>query len=102
MRRRTRLATSQQQQFLDIRKGVTTQFKPPLDNADSVWSDFEKATVADLLNWPSMIVGSPETVKRKLEAFKEMTKADEFIISSGIFNHEDRLRSYEIVAELME
>ena len=68
----------------------------------AVWSDFEKATVADALDWPSMIVGSPETVKRKLEAFMEMTKADEFIISSGIFNHEDRLRSYEIVAELME
>ena len=97
-----KIATSQQQQFLDIRKGVTTQFKPPLENAEAVWSDFEKATVADLLNWPSMIVGSPETVKRKLETFKEMTKADELIISSGIFNHEERLRSYEIVAELME
>ncbi|MCG7345946.1 LLM class flavin-dependent oxidoreductase [Sporosarcina sp. ACRSL] len=96
------IATSQQQQFLDIRRGVTTQFKPPIDDVDSVWSDFEKATVAELLEWPSMIVGSPETVKQKLEAFVEMTKADECIISSGIYNHEDRLRSYEILADMME
>lgn len=96
------LATSHQQMFLNLRRGITTEFKPPLDDVDAVWSDFEKAAVAELLEWPSMIVGSPGTVKEKLEAFMEMTKADECIISSGIFNHADRLRSYEIVAELME
>ncbi|MCM3712051.1 LLM class flavin-dependent oxidoreductase [Sporosarcina luteola] len=95
------LATSHQQMFLNIRKGITTEFKPPLDDVDAVWNELEKAAVAELLDWPSTIVGSPETVKRKLEAFMEMTKADECIISSGIFNHEDRLRSYEIVAEMM-
>lgn len=97
-----RLATSHQQMFLNLRRGITTEFTPPLDDVDAVWSDLEKGAVAELLDWPSMIVGSPETVKRKLKAFMEMTKADECIISSGIFNHADRLRSYEIVAELME
>ncbi|MFC5602843.1 LLM class flavin-dependent oxidoreductase [Sporosarcina koreensis] len=95
------LATSHQQMFLNIRRGITTQFKPPIDDVDAAWSEFEKSAVAELSNWPSTIVGSPETVKKKLEAFMDMTKADECIISSGIFNHEDRLRSYEIVSEMM-
>ncbi|MFS0690065.1 LLM class flavin-dependent oxidoreductase [Sporosarcina sp. 179-K 8C2 HS] len=96
------LATSHQQMFLNIRRGITKQFTPPIDDVDVVWNDFEKAAVAELLEWPSTIVGSPDTVKRKLEAFMDMTKADECIVSSGIFHHEDRLRSYEIVAEMME
>jgi hypothetical protein len=41
-------------------------------------------------------------VKRGLEAFQEATEADEMIISSQIYHLEDRLRSYEIVAELMD
>lgn len=96
-----RLATSQQQQFLSLARGMPTAFKPPIDDIDAVWSEREKASIAKTLDSRSTIVGSPETVKRKLESFLNETKANEFIISSAIFNHEDRLRSYEIVAEMM-
>jgi len=96
------LATSYQQQFLNIRRGVSTKFKPPVDDPDTAFTEFEKAAINEMLEWPSAIIGSAETVKRKLNQFLEMTKANEFIISSGIFNHEDRLRSYEIVAGLMD
>jgi len=96
------LATSLQQQFLSITKGVSTQFKPPIDDIDAVWSAQEKNSVASLLGSDATIIGSPETVKRKLEFFLNETRANEFIISSGIYNHEDRLRSYEIIADLMD
>ncbi|QTD43132.1 LLM class flavin-dependent oxidoreductase [Sporosarcina sp. Te-1] len=95
------LATSHQQQFLNIRRGVTGKFKPPLEDPDAIFSEYEKAAIEELLEWPSTIVGSPDTVKRKLEAFLQATKANELIISSGIYNHADRLRSYEILAEMM-
>ncbi|WP_194841438.1 LLM class flavin-dependent oxidoreductase [Sporosarcina obsidiansis] len=96
------LATSMQQQFLNIRQGVTTQYKPPIDDIDSVWSEYEQTAVAQQSEAPSVIIGGPETVRRKLEEFVEMTKANELIISSGLFHHEDRLRSYEILSEIMD
>ncbi|MEK3934669.1 LLM class flavin-dependent oxidoreductase [Sporosarcina sp. FSL W7-1349] len=97
-----RLATSYQQQFLNIRRGVTTKFKPPVDDLDTFFSEYEKAAIAELMNWPSTIVGDRETVQRKMDAFLQATKADELIISSGIYSHKDRLRSYEILGELLE
>jgi len=97
-----RLATSYQQQFLNIRRGVTTKFKPPVDDPDTFFSEYEKVAIAELMNWPSTIAGDRETVQRKMDAFLQATKADELIISSGIYSHEDRLRSYEILAELLE
>jgi hypothetical protein len=40
-------------------------------------------------------------VKAKIEEFVERTGADELMITSQIYDHEARLRSYEIVAEAM-
>jgi alkanesulfonate monooxygenase SsuD/methylene tetrahydromethanopterin reductase-like flavin-dependent oxidoreductase (luciferase family) len=45
------------------------------------------------------VVGSPETVRRGLRAFAETTGADELMVTSQIFDHAARLRSYELVAE---
>lgn len=96
------LATSMQQQFLNLRKGMPTQFTPPVEDVDATWSSFEQASVEQMLSSPSNIVGSPETAKAKLEAFLQMTKADEFIVSTGTYSHEARLRSYELLGEMMD
>ncbi|GGE31933.1 alkane 1-monooxygenase [Pullulanibacillus camelliae] len=96
------LATSQQQQFLSLRRGQPTALKPPIDNIDEVWSVTEKHAVEQSLLSPATIIGTKETVKAKLNAFLEQTEADEIIVNSQIFHHNDRLRSFEIVSELME
>jgi alkanesulfonate monooxygenase SsuD/methylene tetrahydromethanopterin reductase-like flavin-dependent oxidoreductase (luciferase family) len=44
------------------------------------------------------IVGSPDTIRRGLRAFAAETAADELMITSQIFDHDARLRSFEIVA----
>ena len=44
------------------------------------------------------VVGGPETVRRGLEAFADQTSADELMVTSQIFDHDARLRSYEIAA----
>jgi alkanesulfonate monooxygenase SsuD/methylene tetrahydromethanopterin reductase-like flavin-dependent oxidoreductase (luciferase family) len=43
-------------------------------------------------------IGSPATVARELQAFIADTGADELMITSQIFDHEARLRSYAITA----
>lgn len=96
------LSTSLQQQFLNMVRGVSAKFQPPVDNMDRVWTPQEKHGVEQSLGSKATIVGSPETVERKLTSFLEETKTDEFIISSPIFNHEDRMRSFEIVGSMMK
>ncbi|OCA92158.1 LLM class flavin-dependent oxidoreductase [Pseudobacillus wudalianchiensis] len=96
------LATSQQQQFLSLRRGEPTQLKPPIDDIDAVWSPFERAAIEKTLDSRATIVGTPDMVKQKLTSFLEETNANEIIVNSQIFYHEDRLRSYEIVANMME
>ncbi|GAB3048892.1 MsnO8 family LLM class oxidoreductase [Virgibacillus ainsalahensis] len=93
------LATSQQMNFLNIRKGMPSKLQPPVEKME--WSPMEKAAVEESLDPLTTIIGSPETVKQGLEKFQKETQADEMIITSQIYNLEDRLRSYEIVSELM-
>jgi len=94
-----RTATSMYQTFLDMIRGRTPgKLKPPVDNMDELWSDYEKAAVQRQLG--SSIVGSPETVKAKLQAFLDVTQADEIMVAAHIYEHQERLRSFEIIAEM--
>lgn len=47
-----------------------------------------------------VFVGSLSTVQDKLEHFLTRTRADELMISTPIFDHQKRLRSIELLAEL--
>ncbi|WP_110113095.1 LLM class flavin-dependent oxidoreductase [Bacillus sp. CGMCC 1.16541] len=94
-----RLATSLQQQFLNLIRNTPGLLKPPVDSMDGLMSPYEEAILHKQLS--TSIIGSKETVKRKLEAFAEETKADEFMIHGQIYDHDARLRSFEIVSEIM-
>jgi alkanesulfonate monooxygenase SsuD/methylene tetrahydromethanopterin reductase-like flavin-dependent oxidoreductase (luciferase family) len=50
---------------------------------------------------PARRSATPDTVKAAIEAFVERTGADELMITSQIYDHQARLRSYEIAAEAM-
>ncbi|MBZ5200530.1 LLM class flavin-dependent oxidoreductase [Planomicrobium chinense] len=96
------LATSGQQQMFNLMRGMPTEFTPPIDNLEEVWTDREIAIFKEKMDTESMIVGTPDVVREKLSAFINKTRANEVIINSQIFHQKDRLRSYEIVAEMME
>jgi luciferase family oxidoreductase group 1 len=93
-----RLATSLQQQFLALQRGRPVQLQPPVDDMDARWSDWERSAVDRTLR--HAIVGSPDTVQRGLDAFIAQTNADELMITSHIYDHAARLRSYEILSEI--
>ena len=46
------------------------------------------------------VVGSPETVQRGLQKFVASTQADELMVTSQIFDHGARKRSYGILADI--
>jgi luciferase family oxidoreductase group 1 len=93
-----RLATSLQQQFLALQRGRPVQLQPPVDTMDGLWADWERSAVQRTLR--QAIVGGPDTVRRGLAAFIGQTSADELMITSHIYDHAARLRSYEILAEI--
>lgn len=92
------LFTSLQQQFTNLYRGAPGPVPPPTDKLDEFWSAAEKAQVQHALTYA--MVGSPDTVRRKLEAFLDMTQTDELMVTAQIYDHAARLRSFEITAEL--
>ncbi|HWZ43084.1 MAG TPA: hypothetical protein VNW97_06390, partial [Candidatus Saccharimonadales bacterium] len=93
-----RLFTSAQQGFTNVVRGRRSQLPPPIDDIEDYWSPEEKAFVSNLL--ACSFVGSAETVRSGLEGFIEMTGADELIVAAAIYEHPERLRSYEILGQI--
>ncbi len=92
------LATSMQQAFVSLRSGHPKRLPPPEDGYMNRIGPPERALLDQVLSCAA--IGSRDTVKRKLKAFIEQTGADELMITSQIFDHSARLRSYEITADL--
>jgi luciferase family oxidoreductase group 1 len=92
----TFLFTSQQQAFVNLRRGRPGPLPPPVEDIDQVLSPMERAMVARSLS--CAVVGSPATVRHGLDAFIDRTGADELMITANIFDHAARLRSFEITA----
>ncbi|HWS90448.1 MAG TPA: LLM class flavin-dependent oxidoreductase [Pyrinomonadaceae bacterium] len=97
-----RLFTSLQQAFVNLRRGRPGKLPPPLDEAtlEGFASELEMAGVEHALRYS--VVGSGETVRAGLEAFAELTRADELMLTSQIHEHAARLRSFEIVASVRQ
>lgn len=93
------LSTTLYQQFLNVIRGRPGRMKPPTDLDALDWNDYEKSVVLGQLKYT--VVGGPDTVRKKLIEIKEQTGADEFIIAASIYDHRARLRSYEIVADVV-
>ena len=94
-----RLFTSAQQQFTNLFRGTPGRLQPPIDDIDTYWTPTEKAQASGMLTYS--FVGSHETVRLGLRQFLEQTAVDEVFIVSAIYDHAARLRSYEIVADLI-
>jgi luciferase family oxidoreductase group 1 len=90
------LATTAQQMFLNMIRNRSVGLMPPVERLD--WTAFEEAAVAS--RFRAAIVGSPQTVREKLEAFLDETQVDELMVVANTYEHADRLRSYQLLAEL--
>ena len=71
---------------------------PPIDKALRFLE--ERGSNADTVVRPRRaIIGSPSTVKRGIEELAALYQADEVSIVTITYSHEDRRRSYELIAE---
>jgi len=90
------LATSMQQAFVNLRSGQPTQLPPPLAGYQERLPDNARALLADVLSCSA--IGSPTTVARAVQDFVRRTGPDELMLTSQMFDHAARLRSFEIAA----
>lgn len=95
-----RLSSSTQQQFLALRRGNPGLLPPPVDDITQIASPSELAGLDHTFRYSA--VGSPETVRNKIKAVLELTGADELMVASQIHDHQDRRRSYEILAGIRD
>jgi luciferase family oxidoreductase group 1 len=94
------LFTTMQQAFLGTLRGARGRLRPPVENLDTAWRPGEKERLDHMLRYS--FVGSPETVRRKLDLFVADTGVDELMVSSMIYDQKARLRSFELLAELAD
>ncbi len=90
------LRTSSLQAFVNLRRGVPGQLPPPVEDLEL--SPPEQQMADELSRCAA--VGNPESVKETITSFLDETKADELIVVCSIFDHDKRLRSYEITADI--
>jgi luciferase family oxidoreductase group 1 len=91
------LFTSLQQAFVNLRLNRTPgQLPPPVLGYEERLGPMERSVLDQAL--AVSVVGSPETVRHGLERFIQETNAEELMVTSQIFDHEARLRSFEITA----
>lgn len=76
---------------------VAQPYLSPAEAAEVEWTPEKQAIVADRV--ASRIVGSPETVTRRLRALAAATGADELVITTQAHSLADRVESYRLLAE---
>ncbi|ADM96851.1 luciferase-like monooxygenase [Dickeya dadantii] len=92
------LFTSLQQQFINLRRGTPGPLPEPVESMEAHWSAAEQFAVEQTLRLA--VVGDAAKVRHGLQTLLRETQADELMINGQIFDHQARLRSFELVAQL--
>ena len=95
-----RLFTSLEQMFVRLRTtGDTGLLGPPVEGFEEQLSPVAKAMLDQTFVYSA--IGSPSTVRRRLEEIIVDTGADELMLTGQIYDHQARLRSFEIAATVL-
>lgn len=91
-----RLAMTVSLNFVRRSKGEYLPLASPEEAAAYDYTPADHARVAQ--NRSRMSVGAPQTVLARLEPLIKSTQADELMVTTMLFDHEARKRSYELLA----
>jgi alkanesulfonate monooxygenase SsuD/methylene tetrahydromethanopterin reductase-like flavin-dependent oxidoreductase (luciferase family) len=92
-------ATSMQQAFVNLRSGRPSQLPPPVEGYLERLGPQERGILDQVLSCAS--IGTPDTVHADVHDFVRRTGADELMLTSQMFDHRARLRSFEIAAQAL-
>lgn len=91
-----RLASSMQLSWVRLRTGRPTKIPTPEEALAYPYTDQELAAVRAYQQL--QIVGTPEVVRKRIEALVARTRADEVMVTTVTHDYEARLRSYRLLA----
>jgi luciferase family oxidoreductase group 1 len=92
------LRTSSLQSFVNLRRGSPGKLPPPVPNYEDTLSPGEQEMLSQMSRCAA--VGTRDSVRQQIGDFIEETRVDELIVVCSIYDHQARLRSYEITAEI--
>ena len=92
------LAGSSRLSFVRLRTGRPGRLPTPEEAAAHVYSPMEQHVLQSRA--AGQIIGGPQTVRDQLADLIEQTQADELIVTTSVWDHADRVRSYELIAEI--
>lgn len=96
----TKLSTTLYQAFVNLIRNDRKPYAPPVDDMDEIWNPMEKMHVQNMLKYS--FIGGKETIKKEMEQFQKRFRVNEFMITSHIYEHEARLKSYEIIRNAVD
>jgi len=92
--------TSLIRMFLGVLTGKREHLQPPMPMTDDLMMLQHNPAVREMLKYS--FVGRKEAVSKQIQKFLEQTGVDELIVVSNIYSHEERIKSYSIVSEIMK
>jgi alkanesulfonate monooxygenase SsuD/methylene tetrahydromethanopterin reductase-like flavin-dependent oxidoreductase (luciferase family) len=85
--------------FVRRAKGEYQPLASPEDAGKYDYSPVDKARIAQ--NASRLTVGAPATVQARLHPLITATQADEVMVTTMVFDHQARRRSYELLTQAM-
>ncbi|MDF0598240.1 LLM class flavin-dependent oxidoreductase [Psychromarinibacter halotolerans] len=92
-----RLRTSMQQTFLNLRRGRPGPLPAPVDTLDATPDELAGVNEALMVS----AVGSKDTVRARLDELIGMFKPDEVILTGQIHDHDARVKSFGMAADIL-
>ena len=91
------LASSMQLAWVRLRSGNPGPLPSPEEAMDYSYGPAERR-LADVYR-SMQVIGDPRTVRTRIEELAEHTAADEVMVTTNVYDHAERLRSYELLAK---
>lgn len=91
------LALTQDKWLLNVGKGLGTKVLSKDDIDEESFSDEERENIKK--NRRRCIIGTPQTIRKRLEELQRIYQTDEFMIITNIFDFESKKESYRLLAE---
>src|SRR3982751_2031489 len=91
------LATSVQQAFVSLRTGNAIKLPPPKRGYAKDLPLEARATLRQILS--ASAIGSPATAQRQVREFVARARPNELMVTAQVFDHQARLKSYELLME---
>jgi luciferase family oxidoreductase group 1 len=94
------LASSMQLAWVRMRSGTPRPLPSPKEAMDYSYDPAERR-LADVYR-SMQVIGDPRTVRARIEELTQHTVADEVMVTTNVYDHDERLRSYELLADVFK